>query len=293
MTLKDQEIAILEALKEKLRKTKILDDDKFGSKRWDGKSEKSKYYLFDKRNNLFEAERGVKLGTGVESIRSSAAMIFNLMGKDTVEFNDGSQYDIQYEEEFEVIEDEKAKTHSAHLDVTLRNEKKSEMIAIEAKMREWLNSPKNLAKAYLEEKSYPKENDKKKKFISFFNGLVDKGKELKYGRHPHTKYKVYDAIQMTIHILSLYNECCKSHYKSITLCNVVWKYDCSRYNQEEEEGQKFVEEANKEFSHIFKEKGVDFKVEYITFQYFKERLKLSDDRKSYLQRYEIKSTRFA
>ena len=282
---------ILNKLKEKLKIVSRLNDECFGSKRWDGKSEKASYYLYNKNDNLLEKpNKGVKLGTGVDAIRSSAAMIFNLLGQEDVNLN-GTKYSIKYEEEYEAIKDEKNEPHNAHLDAVLINNNENKMIAIESKMLEWLNSPKNLAQVYLKEKFYPEENDQKKLFVNFFNCLVNTNKKLKDGRYAHNRYKHYDAIQMTIHILSLYNYCCRdwNHSKEITLYNVVWSYNCSEYCTEAKEANNFIERVNKTFKPIFKAKGVNFEAKYIEFDLFKKMIDLSKskDRERYLERYNL------
>lgn len=282
---------ILNKLKERLATVRHLHEKCFGSKRWDGKSDKAPYYFYDKNDNLFEKpKKGIKLGTGVNAIRSSAAMIFNLLGQEDVYF-DGEKYSIKYEGEYAAIKDENNEQHNAYLDAVLINDDGGKMIAIEAKMLEWLNSPKNLAQVYLKEEYYPKENDQKKLFIDFFNSMVNANKVRKDGRYTHNRYKRYDAIQMTIHILSLYNYCCRdgNHPNEITLYNVVWSYNCSEYCTEAKEANDYIERVNKAFKPIFKDKRVSFEAKYIEFGLFKEKIDLSKskDRERYLERYNI------
>ena len=100
----EKELEFLKNLKTKLlsaekNRGKNLSENDFGSVRWSD-SKKKEFYLYDARNNLFEEpHRDTALGTGVEAVRSSAAMIFNLLGQKTVVINGISysipaQYDI-------------------------------------------------------------------------------------------------------------------------------------------------------------------------------------------------------
>lgn len=258
------------------------------------KSEKAQnYYLLNKANNLYKQNLpNFKLGTGLEAVRSSAAMIFNLLGQDPIKFRDGLIFKSpEYEKEFEAIKSDNHSNHKANIDAILISEDNSQFYAIEAKLLEWINSPKNLSDAYLDEKNYLTGHDDgvPKKFIEFFK-KYKQDKQNKEGRWLHQN-KRYDAIQMIIHILALYNACSKVNEKEITppkitLCNVVWKYDCPDYEKEKEEADDFVKEANKVFPQLFKKLGYDFDVKYITFEDFKNNIDFSDkDRENYLKRY--------
>lgn len=292
--MKEQdELNLLAELKNKLieiekKRGNCLKDDDFGSVRWE-KSEKKEFYFYDLRKNLFEIpNKTISLGTGVEAIRSSAAMIFNTLGQGSVIFN-GEKYNTpKYEQEFTAIIDDDKKEHNAHLDAVLYSADEKDMIAIEAKMLEWINSPKNLHKAYVSKENYVSENKKREVFINFFNSLKN-NKIDKDNRFCH-ETKRYDSIQMTIHILSLYNYCCTkvdSVPKNIKLLNVVWNYDCEDYKIEEKEGKEFVKKANEAFAPLFTELGVDFSIEYTSYSEFIKSLTLSPERSAYLGRYMI------
>ncbi|MBR1535596.1 MAG: hypothetical protein IJ630_01505, partial [Treponema sp.] len=77
--------------------------------------------------------------------------------------------------------------------------------------------------------------------------------------------------------------------KKVLLHNIVWKYECEDYKTEEREAQDFIKKANEVFSPLFEELGVSFKVEYETFQDFKNRIDFLENtaRLQYLKRYEI------
>lgn len=296
--MKLNELNVLQLLKDKLidaaevRGLKLT-DDAFGSKRWEN-SEKKVFYLYDSRNNLYETpRRKTKLGTGVNAVRSSAAMIFNLLGEKTITLNHKEYSGIEYEKKYPAIIDEKGDIHEAHLDAVFHSSDNSEMYAVEAKLLEWKDSPKNLAKAYLEPNQYYTKGKNSKDFIDFFETLISPNKETnKEGRYKHL-LKKYDAIQMTIHTLALYNHFSQetsTSVKKLTLLNIVWKYDCDEYNKEEEEARQYMEAANKFFLPLFKQIGIDFSIEYSTFQDFKEKLVISDAKRvEYLKRYEVKA----
>ena len=284
--LKNLKQALLAAAKEQV---KTLTEKDFGSIRWKG-SEKEEFYLLDYLNNLFEIpSSNIMLGTGVEAVRSSAAMIFNLLGQKRFSYNETDFLAPEYETEIKAIKDEKDTSHNAHLDATFYSSDKSEFYAVEAKMMEWLNAPKNLSPAYLNEDMYLPQNVKADIFIEFFKSLVHDQKD-KDGRLLHKTQK-YDAIQMAIHILAIYNHFCAEKYpvKKVVLQNIVWKYDCDDYKIEETEAKEFVEKANKVFMPLFKELNIDFAVEYATFQEAKSKIDFSNDkeREKYLARYDI------
>ena len=108
-------------------------------------------------------------------------------------------------------------------------------------------------------------------------------------------YQIYDAIQMNIHILGIYNYCesknKKDRHKKVRLINIVWDYDSAKeYQTEEREGKEYVSFANVNFRNLFKQLGVDFSVEYVRYSDFLKRVDWSNDmeHRKYLERYEIK-----
>lgn len=285
------ELEVLQLLKDKLieaakvKGTELTDRD-FGSRRWK-MSKKNVYYLNKYQNNLFE-NPGPKteLGTGVEAVRSSAAMIFNLLGEEYFVLDKKYYSDIEYEKGFRAIKN----SPEAHLDAVFNSLDKTEMYAVEAKLLEWKDSPKNLAKAYLDKRKYYATNKNCQSFIDFFQSLILQEQD-SYGRYKHLT-KRYDAIQMTIHTLALYNHFSKettSTIKKLTLLNVVWRYDCDEYAIEEQEAQEYIKKANSRFAPLFKQIGIDFSIQYSTFQDFMQRIDFSNAPKrfEYLKRYEI------
>lgn len=252
------------------------------------KSTKAKYYYKDIKDNCYD-EPHDKLDLRARSIYSSATMIYNLLGK-SVTLNNKS-YEVIYEEELPAITPGKGKyqTHKAHLDATLRNDK--EIIFVEAKMREWLGQPKTLKQAYLNESKYLDITEDKKLFIEFFKSIIKDDNENK--EEYKSIYKKYDAIQMTIHILGIYNFIKlgnNNNIKKISLINCIW--DCpsiSQYKKEVEEANNFIPKANSYFKPIFKKLGIDFNIEHYSFHELKDMIDFSNDKErlEYLKRYDI------
>lgn len=293
--MKLNEMEVLQLLKDGLIeaaeiKGLKLTEQSFGSLRWRN-SEKRVFYLYDYNNNLFETPYSKKeLGTGIEAVRSSAAMIFNLLGKKDFILDHKNYTGIKYEKTFPAIIDEKGDSHEAHLDAVFYSSDFTEMYAIEAKLLEWKDSPKNLAEAYLDVEKYIITGKERNTFVDFFKDLTIDQKDSD-GRFKH-KTKKYDAIQMTIHTLALFSDFSKKTYntvKKLTLLNVVWKYDCDEYAKEEEEAHAYIEKANAVFVPLFKHIDIDFSIKYFTLQDFMKRIDFSNaiERFEYLKRYEI------
>ena len=169
------------------------------------------------------------------SIRSSAAMIFNTIGPDSI-ILDGKKYtNIVYEREFPALDnkDNSDHEHSAHLDVSMLSEDCAELLLIESKMLEWIdigkNNPKSCSKAYLSSYCYREESkDMYPHFKESFLNLIHSDSMYKTKNSYPPSYKRYDAIQMNIHVLGIYNFCAKKKEKlpkKIRLLNIVWDYD--------------------------------------------------------------------
>lgn len=251
-------------------------------------SSKAKYYFKNIKDNCFDTPHD-KLDNRARAIYSSAAMIYNLLGK-SVTLNKKS-YEVIYEEELPAITPVKNKyqTHKAHLDATLRNDE--EIIFVEAKMREWLGQPKKLKNAYLDETKYLDITTEKQQFINFFKTIIENSNlELEEYK---SIYKKYDAIQMTIHILGIYNFIKlgnNNDIKKISLINCIW--DCNgipQYEKEVEEANNFIPNANSYFKPIFKKLGIDFNIEHYSFHELKELIDFDSDKErlEYLKRYDI------
>ena len=137
--MKLNELEVLQLLKDGLIeaaevKGLKLTEQSFGSQRWKN-SIKRVFYLYDYRNNLFETPYSKReLGTGVEAVRSSAAMIYNLFGNKDFVLDHKNYTGIEYEKTFPAVLDEKGDLHKAHLDAVFYSSDYTEMYAIEAKL---------------------------------------------------------------------------------------------------------------------------------------------------------------
>lgn len=234
------------------------------------------FYLYKNHNNCFDNPIGVKLGSGTRAIKSSAAFIYNIFGKDPLIFEGKNYKQIKFEKGLDAL----LNRPKAQLDGYLISEDETKEIFFETKLLEWSGTPKNLAIAYLDEKNYPIENKHSKEFIAFFKSIVDENKktESKGVVRVSHKTKVYDAIQMTIHILGIYNSVCTKKLKSndIELINLVWDYNHPRYNKEADEAKDFIQKTKKTFTPIFNELDITFQVRYIPFSDFINKVKISN-----------------
>ena len=296
-------ITILEELKNGLRGVRPeLKNTDFGSC-IDKEKNYKEYYLKDFKKNLYDDPEKIKLGTGSRAVKSSAAFIYNIFGKDEISI-DGTTYGIiKYEDKLEAL----VNRTPAHLDGRLLAKDNSKVIYFETKLLEWSGTPKNLSLSYLDEHNYPEKNHHPDIFKKYFDSICkqeekkDKNGEL---RRNH-KSKVYDVIQMTIHILGIYNAVCKGEDledlekkipmpDKIELVNLVWDYDCPRYNTEAEEADKYISELNNKFAPLFKEYHKEFTVKYISFSDFMNNYKVEfrdPARKQYLtKRYLLKKS---
>ena len=269
-----------------------LSEDDFGSTKKREKNYKE-FYLKNYENNCFDTPVKVKLGSGKEAVKSSAAFIYNIFGKDTVIFEKTKYKAMKYEQGLIALLDRP----KAQLDGYLLSENEQKELFFETKLLEWSGSPKNLATAYLDERNYPKYNKHKKEFISFFKSIVNENKKSTskgVERVSHVT-KVYDVIQMTIHILGIYNTICEKEYKispkiktnNIELINLVWDYDHPRYKKEAEEAKNYIKKLNEYFVPIFKSlnENLTFKVCYYPFSEFIKKLNFTNkERLEYLKK---------
>lgn len=243
------------------------------------------FYLLDYENNCFDKPVKVKLGSGTRAVKSSAAFIYNIFGEDPIVFEEKNYKKMQFEKGLDAL----LNRPKAQLDGYLISEDETKEIFFETKLLEWSGSPKNLAIAYLDEKNYPIENKHSKEFISFFKSIVDENKssESKGVVRVAHKTKVYDAIQMTIHILGIYNALCnkKLKTKNIELINLVWDYDHPRYKKEATEAKDLIQKMEKDFIPFFDELDISFQVRYISFSDLITKIKFTNNlRLDYLKK---------
>lgn len=299
---------ILDSLKRGLISVANIQDTQefFGTKNSKSPT-RQKYYVSDLKYNLYKfIVPEFKLGKDPDALRSSAAMIYNTIYSgniiiDHTKFNgfekDGFPI---YELPFPAIKDDKESTHTAQLDAGLISIDGQKLILFEAKCMEWADkNPKGLKKAYLKEDGYlyPESSQL---FIPLFKDLIyldQYKKENGVCVYKPKEYIRYDAIQMLIHCLGIYNWCLgkkknsEKNIEIIQLMNLVW--DCKglkEYDEEEKEGQKFEQFANSNLKEEFRKLGVNFSVEYVRYSDFLKRVDWSNDKEhqKYLERYEIK-----
>ncbi len=255
------------------------------------------YHLKDIESNLYFSPYD-DIDERANSIRSSAAMIYNTIGPDSI-ILDGKKYqNIEYEREFPALNNNDATDHdhSAHLDVSMLSEDKTELILTEAKLLEWMESPNSMSIAYLSPRCYLSETDKSvPHFIESFRSLKScpELKDPDDAKRIIPFYSKYDSVQMNIHILGIYNYCVRQKEKTprkIRLLNIVWNYDeAEEYQTEEREGKEYVAFANVTFRNLFKQRGVEFSVEYVRYSDFLNRVDWTNDmeHRNYLKRYEV------
>lgn len=274
------------------------------NKNWKNSEKAQKYYLLRLNNNLFQnTNPQKKLGTGCKAVRSSAALIYNTIFDGNIVI-DKKQYnsfskdgEALYELPFAAIKDDKDSTHTAKLDAGLISSDGIDLLLFEAKCMEWFDkNPKSLKKAYLNKDRYLFE-ESASIFIPIFNELVlpndikEKGVLVR-----KAKTIRYDAIQMMIHCLGIFNWCLANKKASqknpekITLINLVWDYDgIKEYIEEENEGKTFESFANESLKTEFELLGINFSIKYVRYSEFLKQVDWSSDieHRNYLKRYEV------
>ena len=284
------EIEVLEKLKEQLiHINSDLNEENFSpSEMIEKHPEQAPFYLKKATDNLYKGFTHDKLDRRANAIKSSAAMIFNTLGT-TDFFLDGRKYtQIKYEEELKAIKSD-AREHNAHLDAVFISEDGKTITFVESKMLEWFSSPKNLARAYLNKEQYfPETENASKIFINFFKSLLLSPEKEDVKGRLFGAFRKYDAVQMTIHILGIYNFYkSNQNFEKIRLMNIVWdNKQCPQYKDEAEQAERYLEKVRDVLYPLFDGK---FEVEYIPYSKFYESISFSDkERKNYLRRYILK-----
>ena len=266
----------------------------------------AKFYLNHGEKNFYNSVKPKhKLHRYYNSVASSAAFAFNIFGEDEKSFKKGNV--INYlNEEFVVKEYENElkalnNREPAHLDCFISSKDKD--VYIETKLTEWLYAPKNLAEAYLERDGYRNE-DIYEHFSKFFMNFIDDPVMKDSEDRIKSTYTRYDAIQMLIHSLGIFNEYTGKN-KKVELWNIVWDIDSindknkcellnqyfNMYKQESVEAKEFIDYANKSIVPYFKNNAIDFEIKYIPFSEFYKNVKYENvpNRKEYLKRYRLSS----
>ena len=251
--------------------------------------------MSDKTKNEYLAGDGNELRKGrIDMIRSSAAMIYNLLGNDDVcisenAFLPSGIYEKEFEKHYQtinVINKKTNKPYEANLDAWLHNDNCE--IFIESKYLEWLQNccDRELAKSYIKGTSKYFHKETAELFCSV-------GKEISLSQ--------YDSCQMFRHTLAIYNylkdnpDTTKG--KKIYLVNVVWEPELSEVDEKIREHYKLqLELEHKEFNWFYEkmhdiikmisDSGNEFDILYLSVKDFYSMLVYSDNKqKEFVQRY--------
>ncbi len=283
-----------ELLKRKFLATgKVSDSDIYGFQTKE--LTKNLYHdMSTKTENEYSNSDGDELKKGrINMIRSSAAMIYNLLGNDDVvirrnKYLPDGEFKKEFEKKYKSINVRNNKTnrpYEANLDAWLYNDECE--IFIESKCMEWLqnSSDKELAKSYTRNTS------------KYFHGSSAElfrtvGKEISMSQ--------YDSCQMFRHTLAIYNylKDIGKKNKKIYLVNVVWEPEDNDLPDEIRTIYKLQLELEHREFHLFYEKmkpiinliktelSKDFDILYLSVKDFHSMLVYSDNnQKSFVQRY--------
>jgi hypothetical protein len=247
-----------------------------------------------KTENEYKNSDGDELKKGrINKIRSSAAMIYNLLGNDDVvirqnKYLPAGEFKKEFEKKYKsinVINEKTDRPYEANLDAWLYNDDCE--IFIESKCMEWLqnSSEKELAKSYIKDTSKYFHNSSAELFRSVGNEI---------------SLSQYDSCQMFKHTLAIYNYLKKKQIKNkkIYLVNVVWEPDENdlpdeiraiyklQLKLEHREFNLFYEKMKPIINLIKTELTKDFDILYLSVKDFHSMLVFSDDnQRSFVQRY--------
>ena len=282
----------------------VAEDDKLDFYAESTRDVDAKFYLRDGRKNFYNNVMPMhNLHKYYNSVASSAAFAFNILGENEKNFGKGNIINYNNEnfvvKEYEKQLDALKSREPAHLDCFISNDEKD--VYIETKLTEWLCAPKNLAETYLEKSGYKNEdiyNHFKKYFSDFITDPIMYDNE---GRIV-SLFTRYDAIQMLIHSLGIFNKYMGTK-KKVELWNIVWDIGIfenplelsslepyiNMYNEEKEQAKYFINYSNGIITPFFKDNGIDLKIKYIPFSKFYTSVKYPNDnnRIEYLKRYLI------
>ena len=253
--------------------------------------------ISQKTRSQYEKGSGNELNDKMKALRSSSAMTYNLLGDDTINMLGDcrigqGKYHITYEYKLRTLN----QGVPANLDAFLYCDDTKEAVACEMKMSEWLfNSPCKLKDAYLDFNKYMMDAKNANVFIQVAKSLIKSYEDDKY----NSCLNIYDAFQMLKHSIALYNESNKKEtdIKKLTLVNCVWepdfvdslstlyqeKYKAALKNEHDEFDVFY--KAMQPVKGLFEAIGVDFDICYYSLSDFMKIIKLSDDRRKYLRRY--------
>lgn len=296
---------VLEAIKQRFEETSECRE--FGGCESEAMS---RYYVARLDDNLveemaschrqeYEQGTGVELGEKMRALRSSSAMTFNLLGNHHVDIVDplfapAGRYSVSYEYQLPTL---RGNPNKANLDARLLAEDRSMVVYCEMKMVEWmLGWMKMLRASYLDPDRYLIKRHEARVFIDLFNDIVAGGPNRKGSRK--TRFRRFDALQMTRHLLAVYSNLEQEEASSIRLINCIWEIrDASLLAPYEHKYRAWLNDEQREFyafAHaarpvlgLFEKKGFDMSIEYVPFDRFLACLVKTDAQKARLQRYDM------
>lgn len=251
--------------------------------------------MTDKTRQEYEDGDGDELSSGkMKQIRSSSAMIYNILGNDNVKIKNNKElpagiYSKNYEKKLKTISVYSKKTQKrenvyANLDAWLCNDETE--IFVESKCLEWLENGTDF---YLKD-SYSKLSNYLYKETA--KDFINIGKKIGCSQ--------YDSCQMFKHTLAIYNYLKESGIinKKIYLVNLVWelpkdselesKYQARYQIQKDLEHLEFnyFYEQMKEIKKLFLNNAkCPFEIKYFTVQEFCAILDHNIEKQNYLKRY--------
>ena len=242
--------------------------------------------MSDKTKNEYLNGDGEELNDGrIKSIRSSAAMIYNLLGNEDVVLSKNLfLQEGKYVKEFELqLATLKRSPRKANLDAWLFNNECE--IFIESKCLEWVENryEKELKDSYFNSRTYF--------YPDTAEIFVDAAKQIGLSQ--------YDSCQMFKHTLAIYNYL-RYHSikgKKVFLVNVVWEPDPNEVDEKIRDLYKLqLELEHKEFKWFYEkmhdiikmisDSGNEFDILYLSVKDFYSMLVYSDEKqKEFVQRY--------
>lgn len=184
----------------------------FSVKHIKGSAENKNLYnpMTEKVLKEFSGGNGKELDGKIYAIRSSSAMIFNLLGNEKVFIKEECEFPAgEYHNKYEFPLKTLTRTSKpAYIDAFLENQ--DNLIFIEAKCLEWLdfNLPNELVEAYKDKERYI--------YTELANTFALTAKEILTTQ--------YDAPQMFRHLVGIYNYLKENNIqnKKVHLVNVIW-----------------------------------------------------------------------
>ena len=308
-----------------MRLLKLSYQDVVGVHPFQNGSEARSYYLENLNDNLYRpmdaiAHAAYSRGSGNEidsgkmcALRSSSALTYNLFWNRIASFSrsddaasriGAGDYSVEFEKQYHTLKPSLSRI-PANIDAFLYYAEKSEAIACEMKMLEWIcNKPGRLSRKYLESKNYI-DNAAGQIFASIAQKLIKDAKnynpDINHQEYPCPMTR-YDTFQMFKHAVACYTACTLEDTRKITkltLVNCVWTLS-NPILLEEKHREKYLKGERCEIEEfddfrqqmqpaisLFSSKGVDFDICFCRFNDFLELMEKSVEELNYLRRYTL------